>query len=550
MALVMAGFQQLPGQRPIESPVRFEDRIEFTSRNSNGCISWCFQKCPSITLTGNATRVVGRGLVSHADISSDGVLQNPDKYTQDRVLDETATLHLILDPPVGDPSGWGHERPCREWSVSGRVKVNGIDINKPFAAHYCPKSGREKPQHLTVPIPAKHLRFAARNLNNVPTPAENTLEILHSASIYTLPGECDDHLSYSLNEAYIEFKAMAPVLAVHGCCGETESWFTGTDNDPKSGTLSDNENYPPPRIAEEFAARRAGFRTARFELSAESWKVSIKDGMPHYVEEVIKTLREFGSQTLNLAAHSKGGLRARHMLGSAEWRNTGVRSLVTIATPHYGSTVAEWVKAQQDSAERGEDIGRLLSWATDFAHREIGELTQQGVDAMINRPFSSPPKTFHVSGKDISTRYWTLGANADRNGDRILELGELENLAPASSGWIPGAPGATAAVATFAYRIAGLDKYIFTEKVTETRTICPPLQPPCRVSAVTVHRIREVPHNEPFRPNDVVVTRRSAAYRFREAKFYADASGQNHHSIGNFLLTGKDFYDLLRLVPK
>ena len=168
----------------------------------------------------------------------------------------------------------------------------------------------------------------------------------------------------------------------------------------------------------------------------------------------------------------------------------------------------------------------------------------------MNRRFEKPPQSFRVSGRDISTRYWTIGADADRNGDRLVELGELANLTPDSFRWIPGAPGAATAVATFAYRIAGLDKYVFTEKTTETRTICPPLQPPCRTVNVTVHRIREVPHNEPFRANDIVVTRRSAAYRFQELKFYDVASGQNHHSIGNFLFTGKDIYDALRLVPK
>lgn len=546
----MASFYEARGQRPIESPVPFEDRISFTDRSANACFSRCFQQCPSMTLKGDATRVVGRGLTPEQDLRPDGTLQNPEKYIQDGVIDAVATLHLSPDPPIGQPDGWGGEQPCAPWTVSSEIEINGFSIDAPLVVEYCTSTGRANPQHLSVSIPAKYLRFAVRNENGLPTPKENTLEIQSSASIYDLPGECGDHASYQLNEAYVEFKAMAPVLAVHGCCGETESWFTGTETDRETGAQSDNSNYPPPRIAEEFANRRAGFRTARFSFDPKTRQAKIEGGAPHFAEEVIQTLREFGSQTINLLAHSKGGLRARHLLSSAEWRNTGARSLVTIATPHYGSVVAEWVKAQRESARRGEYIGRLLSWATEFTEQEIDELTQDGANAIVNRPYAAPPESFVISGKKISPRYWTIGADADRNGDRILELGELANLTPDGSSWIPGKPGATAAVATLAYRIAGLDKYVYTEKTLEPRAICPTLQPPCWTVNVPVHRIREVPHNESFRPNDIVVTRRSAAYQFQEARFYSGGDGQNHHSIGNYGFTGRDVYALFRMVPK
>ncbi len=531
-------------QRTISSPVAFEDRIQFAVSNGT-CSSWCFQKnCPCRTLTGDATRVVGRGLVQYGDVDANGSLANPEKYIQDGVLDEWATLHVILDPPVGNPDGWGNERSCSPWTVKSTVQINGFGIKERLVVQYCPKSGRDYPQHLTLQFPAKHLRFATRNPGAAPTPMQNTLKILTAATPYQNPAECDDHLGYSIREVYVEFKAMAPVLAIHGCCGESESWFTGTETDSIHGVI-DHQNYHPPRISEVFNDRRAAFATMRFSFEPGSNQVYIKEGLPHLVERANRTLMEFGTQSISLLAHSKGGLRARHLIGSAEWQNTGVRSLITIATPHYGSTVAEWVKAQQQSGEHGNnDVAKLIGGLTEFAEREIDELTQEGANAVVNRPFPSPRVVFHIRDKRIETRYWTIGADADRNGNRFLGPDEVVNLGPLHAESLIAGP------ATLAYRIAGLAKYVYTEKVTELKLVCPTVQSPCRVIAVSVLRAREEPHNEPFRPNDVVVTRRSAAYRLTEAKFYDGQAGQNHHSIGNYWFTGNDVYELLKNVPK
>jgi pimeloyl-ACP methyl ester carboxylesterase len=521
--------------------VEHEDRITFEI-GPNDCISDCFQLCKELDYKGQAHRVVGRGLQS--DLLSDGTLENPAKFISDGVLDEFATLHLVLDPPVGNPDGWGNERPCQLWIVNSHVRINNVPIAAPLSVKYCPTAGRQEPQHLTVKFPAKLLRFPTRNAGSAPSPRENTLKIQTTASIHDLPGECDDHLGYGIREAYIEFKAMAPVLAIHGCCGESESWFTGTNVDAAGGNPTDDLKYPPPRISEVFSERRAGFRTVNFSFAPDSTQVTIRRGMPHLAGEVSKTLKEFGTQTIHLLAHSKGGLRARHLLGTAQWQNTGIRSLITIATPHYGSTVAEWAKAQQLSGERREYTGQVIGALTGFVERERDELTQAGADAIVNTPFPSPPPEFHINGAAVAPRYWTIGADADRNGNRLLEPSEVANLMPL------GSEAAVAGAATLAYRIAGLAEYVYTEKVTEERIICAPLLPTCKAVMVTVHRIREVPHSEPFRPNDVVVTRRSAAYRFTEAKFYDGEAGQNHHSIGNYWFTGNDIYDLLKTVPK
>jgi hypothetical protein len=549
--ILLAAHVGLFAQRTISSPVPFEDRIQFSVIDGS-CSSWCFQKnCPCRTLTGDATRVVGRGLVQYGDIDADGRLANQEKYIQDGVLEAWATLHVILDPPVGNPDGWGNERPCSPWTVKSSVEINDFEIKEPLVVQYCPKSGRDYPQHLTLQFPAKYLRFAKRNPGAAPTKTQNTLKIFTSAGPHQNPAECDDHLGYSIREVYVEFKAMAPVLAIHGCCGESRSWFTGTDIDPVNGGLSDNQNYPPPRISEVFNERRAGFNTAQFDFGMDSTEVTIYGGFSHFAGEVTKTLAEFGSQTLHLLAHSKGGLRARHFIGSAEWQDTGIRSLITVATPHYGSTVAEWVKAQQQSGEHGNnEVAKLIGGLTEFAEREIDELTQEGANEVVNRPFPSPRPIFQIRDTKIEARYWTIGADADRNGDRSLSYDETANLVKLHNVWVPLRPTAVEEVATLAYRIAGLAKYVYTEKVTEPRLVCPTVQSPCRVVAVTVLRVREVPHNEPFRPNDVVVTRRSAAYRFTEAKFYDGQSGQNHHSIGNYWFTGNDVYELLKTVPK
>lgn len=53
--------------------------------------------------------------------------------------------------------------------------------------------------------------------------------------------------------------------------------------------------------------------------------------------------RQCGGSAVNVVAHSMGGLDARYMISQLQPADVDVKSLVTIATPHHGSAVADWL---------------------------------------------------------------------------------------------------------------------------------------------------------------------------------------------------------------
>lgn len=50
-----------------------------------------------------------------------------------------------------------------------------------------------------------------------------------------------------------------------------------------------------------------------------------------------------GGREVNIIAHSMGGLDARYMISHLRPANVAVRSLVTVATPHHGSSFADFL---------------------------------------------------------------------------------------------------------------------------------------------------------------------------------------------------------------
>ncbi|OIW29113.1 alpha/beta-hydrolase [Coniochaeta ligniaria NRRL 30616] len=53
--------------------------------------------------------------------------------------------------------------------------------------------------------------------------------------------------------------------------------------------------------------------------------------------------RQCGGKAVNIVAHSMGGLDARYMISQLQPADVDVKSLVTVATPHHGSAVADWL---------------------------------------------------------------------------------------------------------------------------------------------------------------------------------------------------------------
>ena len=85
--------------------------------------------------------------------------------------------------------------------------------------------------------------------------------------------------------------------------------------------------------------RERGYTVYKSDVDAFG---SVTGNAAQLKEEVLAILRETGAEKVNIIAHSKGGLDAKHMiqqLGMADC----VASLTTLCTPHKGSPIASFI---------------------------------------------------------------------------------------------------------------------------------------------------------------------------------------------------------------
>lgn len=123
-------------------------------------------------------------------------------------------------------------------------------------------------------------------------------------------------------------------------------------------------------------------------------------------------LEETGAEKVNVVAHSMGGLDARYMI-SCMGMHASVASLVTVSSPHRGSSVATAMLAQPDLIRRF--VTGMADWLGSSAIDECGadfatavqELTPEAVQEQFN---PSAPDHRRV-------RYWSYAGRAGRGTD-------------------------------------------------------------------------------------------------------------------------------------
>jgi triacylglycerol lipase len=126
-------------------------------------------------------------------------------------------------------------------------------------------------------------------------------------------------------------------------------------------------------------------------------------------DRIEHVLQETGATRVNLIAHSMGGLDARWLIGK-EGYHEKIASLITIATPHHGSSIASFLLEQPD---------RLQEWLSDFANwmgtqvmrdveadfiKTVAELTPDYLCEQFNPEVPDHP--------DI--KYWSYSAQAGK----------------------------------------------------------------------------------------------------------------------------------------
>jgi len=125
-----------------------------------------------------------------------------------------------------------------------------------------------------------------------------------------------------------------------------------------------------------------------------------------------RILDETDSDRLCLIAHSMGGLDARYLISKRGWHDT-VDVLVTIATPHRGSSVATLILNQPEAVrkwltEMADWLGtHVLEDGSANIRQALRELTPAYVESTFNEEVPDHP--------DVA--YWSYGCQAGEGTD-------------------------------------------------------------------------------------------------------------------------------------
>ncbi|WP_232797903.1 lipase family alpha/beta hydrolase [Salinibacter altiplanensis] len=123
-------------------------------------------------------------------------------------------------------------------------------------------------------------------------------------------------------------------------------------------------------------------------------------------------LDETGADRLLLIAHSMGGLDARYLISAMGWHEA-VDALVTIATPHRGSSVASLVLDQPEL---------VRDWLTDMADWVGTHILEDG-SANIRKALTelTPEYMENTFNPDVpdhpDVEYWSYGCRAGKGTD-------------------------------------------------------------------------------------------------------------------------------------
>lgn len=167
----------------------------------------------------------------------------------------------------------------------------------------------------------------------------------------------------------------------------------------RGGHLHDEAIYLRLRGVRAYAPNVSPYHTVPFR--AGMWKEHL---------EII--LAETGAEKVNLIAHSMGGLDARYMISCLDMA-PAIASLITVSTPHHGSSLADIVL---ERPERIQDwVSDAANWAGESAldngkadfRRAVRDLTPAYVTGSFNPEVKDHP----------DVRYWSWSGAAGRGTD-------------------------------------------------------------------------------------------------------------------------------------
>ena len=287
----------------------------------------------------------------------------------------------------------------------------------------------------TIHVPIQMIRFpAARGSGgNLPIAAVNNIRIAWDDDHPGWGGVVNNCYCLAVDWASLEFKAMAPVVLMHGI-NQTDAWWS------RHGFKQElDAHWIPKQILDLDKIGGTGS-----DLKAQTiWTVAAPLG-----DRFKQVYSDWGTAQLHVVAHSKGGLHVRHMLATrfselcaaAAAASGGqpdkgpVPSFTTLSTPHNGSVLADilvtgWAYKQ--------GLVGALHWSDSIPatidvlsrHRQVYpgyETLQTPACSLANARHFGSPDGVRLSGRlpgPSETQYFFHGADMDLDHNDAITVG-------------------------------------------------------------------------------------------------------------------------------
>lgn len=325
-------------------------------------------------------------------LNSDGTLKDPSKLTSKGILGSFANVRFPVYDIDSGAATYGYAPEVDNVSFNGKFKKVLSGFNNTWTD-----------DSLSVPI--GEVKFAS----DVSPGAVNELRVdIDQGNIGS-----GEYWCMAIDWVSVEFDAAAPYALLHGINDDDSCWTEGSS----PGVLTAMDDYGV--LYRRFRTGKNGSvaaNAADLNTQINAWMNSLK------------------IDRLHIIAHSKGGLDAQMLYAlSPPFK---ILSLSTFSTPHLGSAVADVDAIRRASAddkvENGTDPGGLVrsyldSWSVGLASG-LGQSPQPpGIDDLTTYA-ATAALTAGQRGNVPNT--FSIGANADTNGNNVLDNAEINPYPP------------------------------------------------------------------------------------------------------------------------
>lgn len=392
-------------------PDPFEADTPTDSRFSDGYPTKCLRRSdgPHV-VTVPISRVVG-------ETGPDGGLTKHEELVKNGVISGEAVLRMpVFSRDFSDGTA----------PIEHKILVNGQEFPGSVVG-----GTTEEWTLQEVRIPIALLRFGTRRSGEAPAAADNRVELqIDNGSPEGIENSCA-----AVDWAQLEFKALAPVLLVHG---------NGQGDDGQGGKFWDGSVLGEGERLEMGAAFTQELKDQfiPYDNSISMTSGPTNDHGDYLGSAIPRLAREFGARHVHLVAHSKGGLDTRDFLARTVPANFGVLSLTTLSTPHHGSSGPDYqIDSVGASTLNSPDSTRTALAGMVPPNGGTASLRVSAVESFNAANVPMLPKSFTVDEETAPVVYQSISADANLDGSNTvfgnptIQIGETRGIPGQGDHW-------------------------------------------------------------------------------------------------------------------